>query len=948
MAGGYDNSEWLSSTEIYDPATNAWTAGGTLSTARYCHTATLLANSKVLVVGGYGTSGFLSSAEVYDLVTNAWTAGGTLTTARCIHTANPLAHGKVLVAGGYSNSGNLSSTEVYDTATNAWTAGGTLTTARVLHTATLLANGKVLVAGSYGGSGYLSSTEVYDPGTNAWTTGGTLTTARNGHTAILLANGKVLVVGGYGNNGPLSSTEVYDPATNAWTAGGTMATVRYAPTIILLPNGKVLAAGGFGNNGSLNSTELYDPATNAWTAGGTLITSRYLHTATLLKNGKVLVVGGFDNSACLSSSEVYDPATDTWTASGTLTTARGDHTATLLANGKILVAGGYGNSGLLRSSEVYDPATDTWTAGGTLITARSFHTANMLANGKVLVAGGYNNSDYLSSSEVYDPAANAWTAGGTLTTARGFHPAILLANGKVLVAGGNGISGRLSSTEVYDPGTNAWTTVGTMTTARSSHTATLLANGQVLVAAGLLTSDECSDSHEIGMFQETQVITFTAIGNQTFGVAPLTLWATASSGQPVSFSYVSGPATVVGSTLTITGAGTVVVAADQGGNADYLAAPQVTQSITVGKQAQTITFTTLSNQTFGVAPLTLSATASSGLPVRFSYVSGPATVVGSTLTITGAGTVVVAADQDGNTDYLAARVIQGIIVGKQTQTITFTASGDQTFGVAPLTLSATASSGLPVSFSYVSGPATVVGSTLTITGAGTVVVAADQGGNADYLAAPQVTQSITVGKQAQTIAFTAIGNQTFGVTPLSLTATASSGLPVSFSYVSGPATVVGSTLTITGAGTVVVAADQGGNANYLAAPQVTQAITVGKQAQTILFADIGIIPAGTRSVILSGTATSGLPVNFSVLSGPATVAGNVLTVTGSGAIVVAADQVGDANHLPAAQVTQTVTVSPDQGSTSSNGKSGLCGLGGGLGILVGLALAGIRIARFRR
>src|SRR5208282_1300996 len=116
----------------------------------------------------------------------------------------------------------------------------------------------------------------------------------------------------------------------------------------------------------------------------------------------------------------------------------------------------------------------------------------------------------------------------------------------------------------------------------------------------------------------------------TYGVSPITLTATASSGLPVTFSIVSGPGTVSGSTLTITGVGTVVVAANQAGNANYAAAAQVTQSVVVNKAAQTIAFTPpTSPVTYGVSPITLTATASSGLPVRFSVVSGPGTVSGS-------------------------------------------------------------------------------------------------------------------------------------------------------------------------------------------------------------------------------------------------------------------------------------------------------------------------------
>jgi hypothetical protein len=216
----------------------------------------------------------------------------------------------------------------------------------------------------------------------------------------------------------------------------------------------------------------------------------------------------------------------------------------------------------------------------------------------------------------------------------------------------------------------------------------------------------------------------------------------------VVFSVVSGPATVSGSTLTITGVGTVVVATNQAGNSNYSAATQVTQSIVVNQASQTITFTALTTPvTYGIAPIALSATGgASSNAVVFSVVSGPATVSGSTLTITGVGTVVVATNQAGNSNYsAAAQVTQSIVVNQASQTITFTQpTSPVTYGVSPITLSATANSGLAISFSVVSGPATVSGSTLTITGVGTVVVAANQAGNSNYSAATQVTQSIVV------------------------------------------------------------------------------------------------------------------------------------------------------------------------------------------------------------
>ena len=300
----------------------------------------------------------------------------------------------------------------------------------------------------------------------------------------------------------------------------------------------------------------------------------------------------------------------------------------------------------------------------------------------------------------------------------------------------------------------------------------------------------------------------------------------------------TGTGSISGSTLTVTGAGTIILDANQAGNANYNAAAQVQQTLVVNKASQTITFGPLSPVTFGVATDHSRRPPAAVRAIRWSSPStpaapAPASISGSTLTVTGAGIFVLDANQAGNANYnAAAQVQQTLVVNKASQTITFMApTNPVTFGVAPITLGATGgASGNAVVFSIdasSTGTGTISGSTLTVTGAGNIVLDANQAGNANYAAAAQVQQTLVVNKASQTITFGPLSPVTYGVAPITLSATGgASGNPVTFSVVSGPGSISGNTLTVTGAGSIVVQADQAGNANYTAAAPVQQTVTV--------------------------------------------------------------------------------------------------------------------------
>ena len=111
-------------------ATNAASVGSFLPVApmnqfRRTHTATLLANGRVLVAGGSPLAPAATS-ELYDPVTLTWTNSGALSVGREFHTATLLPDGRVIVTGGQTANQLLASTEAYDTPSGQWTGAGAL------------------------------------------------------------------------------------------------------------------------------------------------------------------------------------------------------------------------------------------------------------------------------------------------------------------------------------------------------------------------------------------------------------------------------------------------------------------------------------------------------------------------------------------------------------------------------------------------------------------------------------------------------------------------------------------------------------------------------------------------------------------------------------------------------------------------------------------------------
>lgn len=308
-----------------------------------------------------------------------------------------------------------------------------------------------------------------------------------------------------------------------------------------------------------------------------------------------------------------------------------------------------------------------------------------------------------------------------------------------------------------------------------------------------------------------------------------------------------------------------------------------TLTVTRAKENQTISFSPLATKVFGDAEFSISATggASGVSPMFSSSNANVATINGSTVTIKGAGSTVITASQQGNTDYnAAADVTQTLTVVKATQSINFTALPSRTFGDATFNLSATGgASGNAISYTS-SNPAvaTIAGSTLSIIGAGTSTITASQEGNANFNAATDVSQTLTVNKAAQSITFNALPSKTYGDPTFELnTSGGSSGNAITYtSSIPTVASIIGSTVTIHGAGTSTITASQSGNTNYHSASASTQIITVSK-AQLTITPDNKIRVQGAENPVLSASYTgfvrgdnSGILLNQPILNSTAT------------------------------------------------------------------------------
>ena len=369
-----------------------------------------------------------------------------------------------------------------------------------------------------------------------------------------------------------------------------------------------------------------------------------------------------------------------------------------------------------------------------------------------------------------------------------------------------------------------------------------------------------------------------------------------------------------GKAITVTG---YSISGSASGNYSLTQPAGLTADIT--QATQTITFGSLANKIVGDPNFSLTATASSGLPVSYSSsVPSVASVSGSTVTVGVAGTTVITASQAGDVNYQAATSVnQNQVVDTAVllaQTITFGTLSAVTYGDAPFALTATASSGLTVSYtSSNTSVATVSGSTVTIIAPGTTTITASQPGNSTYAAATNVLQSLTVNVKTLTISGASASSKVYDRTN---SATITGGSLVG---------IVGSdTVTFSGSGTF-------SDANVGTGKTVTGALVLaGAQAARYTLTQ----PSLTANITAKNLTISGLTGNNKAYDGTTTaslsgspslsgiIAPDVVTISGSPSSSFATSAIGTGISIT---VTGYTLSGADAGNYSVTQPTGLTG-----------------------
>jgi len=361
---------------------------------------------------------------------------------RAGHTATLLADGRVLIAGGNNttidnpNFTTYNNAELFDPSTELFSmVPSTMSVARSEQCAVTMPDKRVLMisgSGEYGPSPDLSLVDIFDPTTNSFSSqhiAGYLliptgTTANDKPHCFLLPGERVFIFGGAISGAQMAAPSVLDLTT--WTVrpvalGGTdpLLFERYYASAAQASDGRVFVVGGMtahylGTTTPQDSADvlIFDPATETMQVVGQMLTARDDAGILPMDDGSIEVYGGAnwasDGTVQRLTSIERISSTGSATNIGDLAAVKLYFTSVMLQNGLSLHVGGAGSGGTTTPAELVFDETAHWSSyTGNMIEERSDYGITMLETGRVLITGGSNSLGQVSdTAEIYEPDAN--------------------------------------------------------------------------------------------------------------------------------------------------------------------------------------------------------------------------------------------------------------------------------------------------------------------------------------------------------------------------------------------------------------------------------------------------------------------------------------------------------------------------------------------------------------
>ena len=553
-------------------------------------------------------------------------------------------------------------------------------------------------------------------------------------------------------------------------------------------------------------------------------------------------------------------------------------------------------------------------------------TPSAITYGTALSATQLNASGSVAGAIVYSPASGTTPSAGTQTLTATFTPAD--------TANYNTASGTVSLVVGKATPTVTWATPSAITYG-TTLTATQL-NATSSLAAGAITYSPASGTTPSAGTQ-TLTATFTPTDTANYNTATVTVslivnkatpavtWATPSAityGTALSATQLNASGSVAGAIVYSPASGTTPSAGTQTLTATFTPADTAnyntasgTVSLVVGKATPTVTWATPSAITYGTTLTATQLNATSSLAagaITYSPASGTTPSAGTqTLTATFTPT--------DTANYNTATVTVSLIVNKATPAVTWATPSAITYGTAlsATQLNATASVAGTFAYSPASGSIPSVG-TQTLSATFTPTDSANyNSASATVLltvivAVPGAPTSIstTTANGEATVTFNAPSNiGSSAITGYTIRATATDGSTVMVNASGSPAKVTG----LTPGKSYRFSVTANNSAGSSDTSPTSDAITISLVNQTITFASLADRTSNSGSFTLAATASSGLPVTFTVVSGPALLSGNVVDLTGAtGTVKIRASQTGNATYAAATDVDVAFAITTGQ------------------------------------